>query len=380
MFVSPDCGTASKVMKRLLIFHTTIAPYRVDFFNALSEAFDMKLCLRYENLLEQRFDDYQSILDRCCFKPVYMKSLSWKSRVLPLDIVSHIKSFKPDIVMGLEYAFEVLAALAYKKATGAEYKVLTLSDDSFNMVAEDNDFTRLHTSLRTRVAPKLDDILLTSPAVTAWYREHYGKGFCFPIMRNEIFARKEYESAIPLSQTYIGRYGLEGKTVFLYAGRLVAVKCVDDIVKAFRKASLSDSVLVIVGGGERESSLRELAGQSENIIFTGRLEGKQLQAWYNIASAFILASRLEPFGAVTNEALIGGCDVIISRQCGSSCLVKEGINGHLFDTGDVASLANLMKLYSPIRVDNNAFPRPCKMTESFQQLFIGLKDHLEQLS
>ena len=52
-------------MKKLLIFHPTIAPYRIDFFNELSRAFDTRVCLRYRNLRSQTFD-----YDKIVGKPV----------------------------------------------------------------------------------------------------------------------------------------------------------------------------------------------------------------------------------------------------------------------------------------------------------------------
>ena len=42
-----------------------------------------------------------------------------------------------------------------------------------------------------------------------------------------------------------------------------------------------------------------------------------------------MPSYKEPFGAVTNEALQGGCKVLISRLAGSACLVSDTINGYI---------------------------------------------------
>lgn len=53
---------------KLLIFHPTIAPYRIDLFNDLSKAFQTRICLRYWNLRDQTFD-YQKIYTRFQFRP-----------------------------------------------------------------------------------------------------------------------------------------------------------------------------------------------------------------------------------------------------------------------------------------------------------------------
>ena len=57
--------------KRLLIFHPTIAPYRIDFFNDLYRAFDTRVCLQYWNLRDQTFD-YDKLYARFRFHPFYL--------------------------------------------------------------------------------------------------------------------------------------------------------------------------------------------------------------------------------------------------------------------------------------------------------------------
>ena len=47
-------------MTKLLVFHPTIAPYRIDFFNDLYAAFDTHVCLKYWNLRDQTLD-YEKI-------------------------------------------------------------------------------------------------------------------------------------------------------------------------------------------------------------------------------------------------------------------------------------------------------------------------------
>ena len=49
--------------------------------------------------------------------------------------------------------------------------------------------------------------------------------------------------------------------------------------------------------------------------------------------------KLEPFGAVTNEALLCGCNCVISKVAGSACLIEEGKNGFLVDPHSVDDIA-----------------------------------------
>lgn len=107
---------------------------------------------------------------------------------------------------------------------------------------------------------------------------------------------------------------------------------------------------------------------NHNIIFTGRLEGDYLYAWYNIAEIFILPSIKEPFGAVTNEALLGGCFSLISDKAGSNCLIKKGINGYVFNHSDYIEFINILKK-STSEIPLRDYPlklRDSKMLYSFE--------------
>ena len=53
-------------MKKLLIFHQALAPYRVDFFNHLAEKFNTELVLFDTNLVNQKFDQKQLVENLKC--------------------------------------------------------------------------------------------------------------------------------------------------------------------------------------------------------------------------------------------------------------------------------------------------------------------------
>lgn len=334
-------------MKRLLIFHPTIAPYRIDFFNDLYRAFDTRVCLQYWNLRDQTFD-YDKIYAQFAFKPHYLKEIvKIGPRSLWGGFWKHLDEFNPDIVLVGEFNITALMVLAHRCLKRKKYKVVSICDDSYNMVAENNDFSRLHRIARKLIAPLLDDLILVEPKVTQWYKEHYDKGICFPIIKPEEKARKEYERVLPMSQEAIKQFGLEDKKVFLFVGRLVALKNVETIIRAFARLNQKENIFVVIGDGPERENLETLAKDlNTNVLFTGRLEGDALNVWYNIADAFVLASYQEPFGAVTNEALLAGCYALISNKAGSSCLVEEGINGYTFSPMDINDLAEKMNKIS----------------------------------
>lgn len=321
--------------KRLLIFHPTIAPYRIDFFNDLYSSFETKICLEYWNLKDQNFD-YQKIYDQFEFKPIYLpEGSTW---ALCKSVIMQIRKFQPDIVITCEYGIITLITLMTRIFCRKKFDLIVMTDDSYDMVVGGNDFTSRHKKARQILAPYVSNFVVVSPLVRDWYQEKYQKGIWMPIIVDDQRAQENYERILPLSREFARRYGLEEKKVLLSVSRLVDLKNLHRVIDGFAQ-SKTDATLVIVGDGPERKSLEEHAEKvNKEIIFTGRFDGDELYAWYNLASVFILASYLEPFGAVTNEALLAGCRVVISNKCGSSCLVDDS-NGELVDPMDVEGIA-----------------------------------------
>lgn len=367
-------------MKKLLIFHPTIAPYRVDFFNDLYGAFDTRVCLLYRNLKSQTFD-YEKIMNQLCFVPTYLKKIrKIGKKTIYGGYWRQLRDFQPDIVVVGEFDLGTLAVLAFKYLFFKHFKIVSICDDSYNMVAEGNDFSFLHKLARKLVTPMLDDLVLVEPKVVEWYKVHYDKGFWFPIIKKDETARLMYERLMPQSIEAARKWSVNDKNVFLFVGRLINLKNVRTIIDAFSKLNQKDNVLVIIGDGSERSALQKQADALHaNIIFLGRLEGDELNLWYNIADSFILASYQEPFGAVTNEALLAGCWCLISNKAGSSCLIEEGVNGNTFDPMDVDDLARKMELSLSHANGATLDKRNSRMLITYQKRMQELIEHLENL-
>ena len=161
----------------------------------------------------------------------------------------------------------------------------------------------------------------------------------------------------------------------LFVGRLVKLKNLDSAIQAFVKANVKDSVFIIVGDGVERSHLESIASDNKNILFVGRYEGDDLYAWYNVGQVFTLPSIQEPFGAVTNEALVAGCKALVSRYAGSNCLVKEGINGKIIDPYDIESFAKEIR---SILQDIEPLNLPLTVKPNLMQSSFG--EHIDRLS
>jgi glycosyltransferase involved in cell wall biosynthesis len=156
-----------------------------------------------------------------------------------------------------------------------------------------------------------------------------------------------YKEAYPNREVEKGKYELRPYN-FIYTGRLMAIKNVDNLLIAFSKLKANDWGLVILGDGAEGEKLRKYVAdnQLDGVRF---IEG---QAWYNVpkfmamGDVFVLPSYSEPWGLVVNEAMVCGMPVIVSNKCGSSHdLVKNGQNGYTFNPYDTDELTVIMKKF-----------------------------------
>jgi len=334
-----------------LFIRTRIAPYRVDFYNALHTRLGMRMCFYHRQGKDQSFD-LDDLERRCLFRPVYLKgvSLGGDSRYLCTGLRKMIVREDPELVIVPEFQLPLFQLWMIRLLYGKRYRIVSMCDDSLDMIEQDNDFSFLHRFLRKLAPRMLDGIIVPHPGVRDWYRQRFGIGTWMPIMMDEGKARERYASLLPVSRTYVDRYGLRGRKVILFVGRLVALKRVDLLLDAFSRIR-RDAVLFVVGDGPEAERLKKQAEELFlDVVFTGRLEGDSLYAWYNLADVLALLSSREAFGAVVNEALLGGCRVVVSCHAGASCLVDAG-NGDIVKSEDPeevrAALERQMDLSEP---------------------------------
>jgi glycosyltransferase involved in cell wall biosynthesis len=119
---------------------------------------------------------------------------------------------------------------------------------------------------------------------------------------------------------FLKKYGLEGREVVLWMGRLTGKKALDVVVGAFKRISLvrPKAMLVLVGPdneglGPAVRRWVQEAGLESRVIFTGMLKGDEKRQAFRAASVFVFPSYAENFGVVMLEAMAAGCPLVISR-------------------------------------------------------------------
>lgn len=138
-----------------------------------------------------------------------------------------------------------------------------------------------------------------------------------------------------------------GKKIILFSGKYIPKKRPMDLLQSFHLLDNDNYALVMVGDGqcraEMENYIREK--QLRNVYLTGFVNQSAIPAYYSIADVFVMCSGAgETWGLSVNEAMNFEKPVIVSETCGCSAdLVKDGENGFVFPTGDIALLTDRLR-------------------------------------
>jgi glycosyltransferase involved in cell wall biosynthesis len=141
---------------------------------------------------------------------------------------------------------------------------------------------------------------------------------------------------------------LKGR-VYLLIGQLIPRKGFDNVIVAWSKLSQGvqmNNHLLIVGQGESEYSLKQLAHQLRipNILFTGQKTQEELVELFAAADIFVFPSIVDVWGMVVNEAMASGLPVLASKYAGASQeLLSNKKYGALFDPLDIDSITDLLE-------------------------------------
>jgi glycosyltransferase involved in cell wall biosynthesis len=130
---------------------------------------------------------------------------------------------------------------------------------------------------------------------------------------------------------------------------MLDLKRVDTLVEAFsiirRRVPLA--VLRLIGDGPALANIRERVsecGIEDSVSFTSSMPMEAVWQEMQSADIYVLPSGAEEgWGAVVNEAMSAGCAVVASRESGAgAAMIKHGVNGMLFESGNVENLVTCL--------------------------------------
>lgn len=174
-----------------------------------------------------------------------------------------------------------------------------------------------------------------------------------------------------------------GKKIILYSGKYITKKRPIDLLKAFAAmGNTENALLVMVGDGACRPAMEKYITENslqDKVVLTGFINQSRIPLYYRSANVFVMCSGLgETWGLSVNEAMNFGLPVIVSDTCGSAYdLVDNGINGAVFETGNINQLAALLKDYLLLPVESGEVIRKAALKKidqySYHQVIRGIE-------
>ncbi|MFT5210195.1 MAG: glycosyltransferase involved in cell wall biosynthesis [Flavobacterium sp.] len=144
----------------------------------------------------------------------------------------------------------------------------------------------------------------------------------------------------------------EDRPVIGCIGRLVKKKNHALLVQAFEKLDLEKAMLILIGGGPEEASLRDLVDQSKmtkSVLFVG--SKNEAYRYVRAFDLFVLpSSKEEAFGIVLLESMMAKVPILSSNAPGPKEVLGEA--GDYFDCGNMEDLCEKMNLVLSRPVEN----------------------------
>jgi glycosyltransferase involved in cell wall biosynthesis len=229
--------------------------------------------------------------------------------------------------------------------------------------------------VRTAVSNSLKD----------YYQHVYGR-------ETHFIANGTQVSEAVMHSNILQEHGLEAGKYFLFLGRLVPEKAIDELMSAYKSLTPDERKgikLVIAGGSSATNayveSLHELKANDIDIVFTGFVEGAALSALYANAFWFISPSHLEGFNITAIEAMSHGSPVLLSNLEVHLEFDTANVSGQsqvvrYFETANVSALAGALK--SLLQVEKHERLTLKKRARDFVQAHYqwqAIANHYEEL-
>lgn len=318
---------------RVLFLTNVPSPYRVEFFNELSEKCELTVAFEMPDA-GNRNENWKS-KEQFRFRAVFLKPLLRKvDGAFCPEITRLLKKFKKDLIVIGGYSTPTgMYAIEYMRL----HHIPFILNCDGGMVKNDNYIK----GVIKRHFIGAASFYLCAGEISKEYLVHYGADlkriYSYPFS-----SVKKADIGAPLGngerRELREKLKIKEKNMILYVGSFIHRKGVDVLIRAVKE--LEDTALVLVGGDDIKTYDELLSGGMKCTVYAPGFFNKDgLKDYYMAADLFVLPTREDIWGLVVNEALGYGLPVVTTDKCNAGLeLVKAGNNGYIVKADDVEEL------------------------------------------
>lgn len=325
---------------KVLYLTNVPSPYRVEYFNSLSE--ECQLTVIYEKPASDERDKKWTSTKAGGYEVIFLRGISTGvDSSFSFEIIKYLNGNYDVIVLcGISSPTEIIA-IEYCKLKKKRY-----------FLESDGGIAKSGKGLKEWVKKKIvagasgyfstckrhDDYYMAYGAIKSnLYRYPFSSVLEKDLVKESI--SKDEKKQIRL------RLGIKDDRVILSVGQFIYRKGFDVLLQS--AAELPHCAFYIVGGEATIEYLNYVKTLDlHNVFFYGFKTKEELKEYYDAADLFVLPTREDIWGLVVNEAMSRGLPVITTDNCNAGLeMIKDGINGFLIPTNDVTALSNSIKKY-----------------------------------
>lgn len=278
-------------------------------------------------------------------------------RRLALTLYKTVSQDHPDI--DLIHA-HFLNTISWAVPIKEKFGVPLVGTEHWSVMVKDN-LPENVMNLASATYPKVDCVVSVSNFLKEKLRDRFGiESTVCPNVLSKEFADTRLVKGTPSCHKY----------AFVSCGSLLHRKGYDLIIRAASALDIPRDQwqIKIIGEGPLRKSLEkqvEDCGLTDNVIFLGRMQKREIASTLMASDCFILASRSETFGVVVIEANAMGLPVI-ATDCGGTKGLVDDNNGIMIPCDDVDRLASAMETmyHDSKKMDPGSIRRDCLMKYS----------------
>jgi len=290
---------------RITILWSGLASYTVAFFRelALSQGFRIQIIFQ-KSAAEAPYEPFD-----LSFCEMALEDSSEVRR----ELEALVDRFAPDCVLMTSWAFSHFMHITRKLRRRGVYVISAIDNQWRGTLKQYLGILSSPLYLR----PSIDTFLVTGDRQAAFARK---LGY-----RNPLYGYAAAEVERFFSDIFI----TVRPPAFLYIGRLVPVKNISELAKAYRlyrEQIEKPWNLRVAGTGSLVDELNGIPG----VELLGFVQPKDLPGVMRAARCLVLPSLWEPWGVVVQEAAASGLTVIASHNCGAvTAYLRDGVNGYI---------------------------------------------------
>lgn len=316
------------------------SPYRVDFFNELGKYCDLTVFFERQNALGREWSRKKDLN----YKSIFLNGIKiGEDNSLCLDIIKYIKKDMFDIFIVGGYG-TCTGMLAIQLLKIKKIKFILNCDGGMK---QNCGYLK---DLIKRYFISAATYYLSPASVTDNYLLEYGA-------KKENIYRYSFTSLLEkeISKNLIidteknslkNELGIIEEKIIICVGRIIPLKGYSVLLKAVARLRAKNVGIYIIGGPptlELEKEIKNL--DLSNIHFINFVNKDTLFKYYKCANIFTFTTHGDVWGLVVNEAMANGLPIISSDKAVAALqLVKENVNGYIFNDNDHVQLAKYLKI------------------------------------